>query len=79
MCVFRWDTSQPEQKVFAACFSPAADWGRDMCPVWVTVILPRHVLRSTYFDDPGTTFLSENLVLTISLPLNLLKSMGNDR
>jgi len=33
----------------------------------VTVILPRHVPVSTYFVDPGTTFLSENVVLTLSI------------
>jgi len=51
---------------------------------WATVILPsKKCSWSTYFVDPRETFLSENLVLTLSPPLHLthnfsLKSEGND-
>jgi len=62
---------------------------------WVTVIWPiRHVPGSTIYIffhfyqsifDPGTTFLSENIFLALSQPLNLththnlcLKTKGND-
>jgi len=39
------------------------------------------LLSQTYFVDSGTTFLSENFVLTLSLPLYLtlfLKPEGNN-
>ncbi len=54
--------------------------------IWVGVILPRHVHGSTFYVDPGTTLLPQNIDLTLSLPLHLTlpiiypknQSEGND-
>jgi len=49
---------------------------------WHVLILQRCIPGSAYFVDPGTIFMSENVILTIS-PLNIttsyisLKSEGN--
>jgi len=50
----------------------------------IVICQVRHGPGSTYFVDPVSTFLSQNVVLTQSLPLNLtlpitsLKSEGNE-
>ncbi len=52
------------------------------CPIMSTMgtswfCWVRCVPRSTYFVDPGTTFESNDLILTISLHLNLNLTMSN--